>query len=58
MVSGNLAMSLLVTLDLFRSLCLVTALIFEALFSDVFIRLVYLHVELQAVSCGCSYVSY
>ena len=45
MISGNPAESLLVTLDLFRSLYSVAALIFEALFCDVFIRLVYLHVD-------------
>ena len=45
MLSGNPSVYLLVTFDLFRSLYPLTALIFDARFSDVFIRLVYLHVN-------------
>ena len=59
MISGCAAVHMLVLLDLFHSLYLVYVLIFETLFSDVFICLVYLHVEMQAVCCSsCSYISY
>ena len=57
-ISDNLAVYLLVTLILLHSLCSVTVLIFEVLSSDVFIRLVYLHLEMQTVSCSCSCASY
>ena len=59
LISGCAAVYMLVSFDLFHSLYSVCVLISETLFSDVFICLVYLHVEMQAVCCSsCSYISY